>query len=453
MLTFRKALVIAAFVLACIYLLQQSTYSTRTHYTQGQDDDVKPGKLAVAHQTGTSAGSVSHSSAPIAPEPGASTGKHASQQTFNPTGKSLQDRLRYQFPYERDGRFPAYIWQTWKATPAEGDFGDDLRPSEASWTELHPTFVHEVITDKVAVNLIRYLYASVPEVQEAYDSLPATVLKADLFRYLILLARGGIYSDIDTVALKPATDWIPPEVPPSSIGLIVGIEVDADRPDWKIWYSRQIQFCQWTIQAKAGHPVLREIVAAITEDTLRMKRQGILTMKKLDKSVMEFTGPARWTDIIFNYLNSPDYFKIDRNGKNITYESFVGTTTAKKVGDVVVLPITSFSPGVNTMNAKDVDDPMAFVKHDFAGQSISPLPRFPSIRLPYAQVHGNPPASRSSPSTRTASSSSNPAHTTTKQPSPFGPTAAHHTAYHPHPNHPNFSHAYGPTIFFRKCVI
>jgi hypothetical protein len=34
---------------------------------------------------------------------------------------------------------------------------------------------------------------------------------------------------------------------------------------------------------------------------------------------------------------------------------------------VVVLPITSFSPGIETMGAGKDDDPMAFVKHHFEG--------------------------------------------------------------------------------------
>ena len=94
-----------------------------------------------------------------------------------------------------------------------------------------------------------------------------------------------------------------------------------------------------------------------------MKKLGIL--QKMDKSVMEFTGPGVWTDTIFSYLNNPVYFKID--GKNITWENFTGMETAKKVGDVVVLPITSFSPGVRQMGAKEPDDPMAFVQHSFEG--------------------------------------------------------------------------------------
>lgn len=279
--------------------------------------------------------------------------------------KSLREKLQYQFPYDLEGKFPAYIWQTWKYTPASGEFSDAFRKAEASWTEKHPSFIHEVVTDEAAVYLLKHLYSSVPDVVEAYQSLPIPVLKADFFRYLILLARGGIYSDIDTEALQSTTEWLPQGVPRSTVGLIVGIEADPDRPDWQKWFSRRIQFCQWTIQAKPGHPVLRDVVASITRETLRMKKEGILKVKKMDKSIVEFTGPALFTDAVFNYMNSPDYFKME--GKNVTWEAFTGIETAKMVGDVVVLPITSFSPGVQQMGAKEPDDPMAFVRHDFEG--------------------------------------------------------------------------------------
>ncbi|KAF7195771.1 Initiation-specific alpha-1,6-mannosyltransferase [Pseudocercospora fuligena] len=280
--------------------------------------------------------------------------------------RPLRQQISYSFPYDPEGKFPAYIWQTWKVTPASGEFNEDWRPAEASWTELHPSFVHEVITDSVASHLIKHFYASIPEVVEAYESLPEPVLKADFFRYLILLARGGIYSDIDTTALKSAVEWVPSEVPRSSYGLVIGIEADPDRPDWHDWYSRRIQFCQWTIQSKPGHPVLVDIVATITEDTLRRKKAGELDRKHI-KSVVEFTGPALWTDTIFKFFNNPEFFDMSTSKGNITWQQFTGITQAKKVGDVVVLPITSFSPGVQQMGAQDIDDPMAFVQHTFEG--------------------------------------------------------------------------------------
>ncbi|KAF2673334.1 hypothetical protein BT63DRAFT_153661 [Microthyrium microscopicum] len=279
--------------------------------------------------------------------------------------KPLKEQLEYQFPYDPLSKFPAYIWQTWKVSPSSGEFRSDFREPEASWTILHPTFVHEVISDDVAPHLMQHLYASVPEVLEAYNALPLPVLKADFFRYLILLARGGIYSDIDTTALKSATEWVPSSVSRSSYGMVVGIEADPDREDWADWYSRRIQFCQWTIQSKPGHPVLRDIVANITQETLKRKALG--TLDKNTKNIVEFTGPAIWTDTVFKFFNDPEYFDMSTGTGNITFKEFTGMKSAKKVGDVVVLPITSFSPGVRQMGAGEDDDPMAFVKHHFEG--------------------------------------------------------------------------------------
>jgi alpha 1,6-mannosyltransferase len=289
---------------------------------------------------------------------------------------SLYDKLAYQYPYDVESKFPAYIWQTWKWTPANAEFR--FREQEASWTELHPGFVHEVITDQVAPHLLRVLYAPVPEVLEAYHALPEPVLKADFFRYLILFARGGIYSDIDTSALKSALEWIPDSVPKESIGLVVGIEADPDRPDWADWYSRRIQFCQWTIQSKPGHPVLRDLITRITKETLKRKEEGVFITKK--KSVVEFTGPAVFTDTVFDYFNDHRFFDMSHSQGNITWANFTGMENPKKVGDVIVLPITSFSPGVQQMNAKDINDPMAFVHHKFEGISPNLCNRMSSLK-------------------------------------------------------------------------
>lgn len=360
MLTFRKSLIAAA-VLVCFIFVLRSSHSTPTSITSSSAPD---GSVLRNHQP-----------------PGSGTTRH--QQPSQPLAP-LRERLRYQFPYDLRSKFPAYIWQTWKYSPSSIWFHVDLRPAEASWTELNPGFVHEVIPDDTQRHLIKYLYAAVPEVYEAFDALPLAVLKADFFRYLILLARGGIYSDIDTTALKPVTEWLPPELDLSAVGLVVGIEADPDRPDWHEYYSRRIQFCQWTIQAKPGHPVLRDIVATITEDALRMKKRGFLTNGKADKTVVEFTGPGAWTDAVFRYLNNPDYFNIPAGEtRNITYEHFTNQQEHRKVGDVVVLPITSFSPGVQQMGAEDTDHPMAFVQHDFGGMLPSLPPTFSLSDLIY----------------------------------------------------------------------
>jgi alpha 1,6-mannosyltransferase len=85
------------------------------------------------------------------------------------------------------------------------------------------------------------------------------------------------------------------------------------------------------------------------------------------QGVIELTGPAIWTDVIFDYFNDPRFFKTEESRELIDYKAFTGMETRKRVGDVAVLPITSFSPGVGQMGSKEDDDEMAFVKHYFEG--------------------------------------------------------------------------------------
>jgi alpha 1,6-mannosyltransferase len=112
--------------------------------------------------------------------------------------------------------------------------------------------------------------------------------------------------------------------------------------------------------------VLRELLDRITKETLSLKRPGKIA-GILGNNVVDLTGPAVWTDTIMDYFNDPRFFDMSDSKGPIDYRNFTGMETSKLVGDVVVLPITSFSPGVGQMGAKEPDDPMAFVKHDFEG--------------------------------------------------------------------------------------
>ncbi|GAO51798.1 hypothetical protein G7K_5889-t1 [Saitoella complicata NRRL Y-17804] len=276
------------------------------------------------------------------------------------SGEPLRTAIAAEFKYDPNAKWPRYIWQTWKVSPSSGEFPERFRYPEATWTEKHRYWVHEVITDAEAPLLLEHLYKGLPMVLEAYWAMPHPILKADFFRYLILLARGGVYSDIDTEALQPAESWLTEELD-KGVGLVVGIEADPDREDWAEWYSRRIQFCQWTIMGKRGHPVLGEIVARITEKTLKLKAQGQdALVKEWKNSVVEWTGPAAWTDAVFDHLDPA-------LPPSEAWKPFAALPDRKKVGDVVVLPITAFSPGMGHMGSKDVGDAMAMVKHEFEG--------------------------------------------------------------------------------------
>lgn len=323
-----------------------------------------------------------------------------------PSSASLREQLAYQFPYEPEKPMPKYIWQTWKVDVDDPKFPTTFRHYVQHWKENNPEFAHKVLPDLACHELISMLYSSVPDVVKAYKALPRSILKADFFRYLIVYARGGVYSDIDTFDLKGVSNWpsylsqLFPffekhKINPKDVGLVVGIEADPDRPDWAEWYARRIQFCQWTIQAKKGHPLLGNLVNKITEITLKRIEDGTLNLAKgkdEGSDIMNWTGPGIFTDEIFNYLNNVVQHtdkrvilndnihetepvnglfdsKLDavENSKAVNWKLFTGMQTPILVDDVLVLPITSFSPGVGQMGAGDESEDFALVKHMFRG--------------------------------------------------------------------------------------
>ncbi|EDO16164.1 hypothetical protein Kpol_1026p11 [Vanderwaltozyma polyspora DSM 70294] len=373
----------------------------------------------------------------------------------------LRKLLSFAFPYYPKKPIPRRIWQTWKVDTSSEKFPSDFRTYQKEWTS--KSYDYSLIPDDKLVPFLENLYAEVPQVIEAFKAMPMNILKADFFRYLLLFARGGIYSDMDTIPLKDLENW--PSVDLNKIkkikalsnpiqyknlksmspyqyepGLVIGIEADPDREDWSDWYARRIQFCQWTIQAKPGHPALRELILNITTTTLssvestnlkysnlidqnfkqdynvnyRHKRRldteydhsSLKNSKNVDGSdIMNWTGPGIFSDIIFDYLNNllehnndVEIYNSNLNGalpqRSEKKENFKVTTTRKfyekitnslkteshipweffslisepvLLDDVMVLPITSFSPDVGQMGAKSSSNRMALVKHMFSG--------------------------------------------------------------------------------------
>ncbi|KAM0237036.1 hypothetical protein ACHAP5_009134 [Fusarium lateritium] len=207
-------------------------------------------------------------------------------------------------------------------------------------------------------------FANEPTIVEAYHKAPNVGMKSDLLRYLILEVEGGIYTDTDTIAIKPIDEWVPPELQ-GQVGLIVGIEFDrrnggawADIPHW-------LQFCQWTIAATPGHPVFRKMVDRVITSMEDLSLKHNVTVEQLKPSsfeVMNSTGPAAWTDVVFEQLQ--EYDPTLNTTKDLSF-----MTEPKLYGDILVLTIDGFGMGqVHSHSTHDGSIPeAALMKHRFRG--------------------------------------------------------------------------------------
>lgn len=95
-----------------------------------------------------------------------------------------------------------------------------------------------------------------PEVREAYDAITPGAFKADLFRYCVLLIKGGIYSDMDVMLESNLDAAIPPDV-----GFMVPVDSEpGSKPGNRM--------CLWNgmLAAAPAHPYLARVVDRVVHN-------------------------------------------------------------------------------------------------------------------------------------------------------------------------------------------
>ena len=76
--------------------------------------------------------------------------------------------------------------------------------------------------------------------------------------------------------------------------------------------------------------------------------------------VMDTTGPGVFSSSIYDGLSMA-------SGTNVTSQNFTGMASPAMIGDVLILPITSFGAGIGHSGAGGTGDEAALVEHRFAG--------------------------------------------------------------------------------------
>ena len=142
---------------------------------------------------------------------------------------------------EHSHLFPRKIWQTSKTGPARLDEND--RKSIHSWVKMNQKHRFEILTQYSAETYVKDRFLHRPDIEEIVVDLQGPILRADLHRYLVLLGDGGVYSDIDTTALKPVEDWIPSAYI-DKVNLVVGVEDDI--------LNKPARWADWTLDLHLG---------------------------------------------------------------------------------------------------------------------------------------------------------------------------------------------------------
>lgn len=231
---------------------------------------------------------------------------------------------------------PRQIWQIFFPPPGTITL-EKATFFSANWISMAPGYTYTLVNDAEASSLISRHFPDRPEIGTTYHALTNPALKSDLLRYLILLARGGTYSDIDSKPLLPLEAWLAPSVR-ASARLVVALEFDVTRDRQTDQTVYPVQFCQWTICAAPGHPVLARMVdraVAGLRDAAEAQGTDLARAVLGDKAVLNTTGPVAWSENLLEALR-------ERDGSVKGWLDFARLKEPRVFGDIVVMPIYSF---------------------------------------------------------------------------------------------------------------
>jgi mannosyltransferase OCH1-like enzyme len=157
-----------------------------------------------------------------------------------------------------------------------------------SWIHYNPEYEYNYFDDAA---MFAYFYSfDCAEFSFSSDELIKAALnvkpgagKADLFRYLIIYERGGVYMDIDTLCLTPLRTYVDGED-----DVVSGIGLRGDLHQWGLIYSPKSPFLKLTIEN------------AISNINNRRFIQGF------ENSIEGLTGPPCLDFSVKKILNIPE---------------------------------------------------------------------------------------------------------------------------------------------------
>ncbi|GCB25713.1 initiation-specific alpha-1,6-mannosyltransferase [Aspergillus awamori] len=276
---------------------------------------------------------------------------------------------------------PMIVHQTWKNTRID-TWPQIIRHSAERWLQTTKgEMAYFLWTDE---GMEQFIHHFEPDLESQYAHLARNVERSDVFRIVISKWIGGVYGDIDTEPLRTPADWITPTDlhawndtragtsynSTAPVRAIVGLEADCPEGSdtyWRMGYSQPVQLTQWAFAWAPGHPILQKFIDRLsaTIGDISNRYGGSLQSRAARQELMNLdpltlTGPAAFTDVVRSRLEEV---------AGLRWHALSGLKDggkSKLVDDVLILPITGFSPGRGTygnMGSKPITDPSARLRH------------------------------------------------------------------------------------------
>ena len=177
----------------------------------------------------------------------------------------------------RVAEIPRILHQTWRADAVPAPF----QRCRDGWLAQHPSWEHRLYDDAACLVFVRSRGA---RWLDLYERLPTAIQRADLFRYLVVDAYGGVYADVDMACYRPIDALL--------AGASCALSIEAHltrRRQHELGYTQPRQLANCIFSATPGHPFLQ----ALIDEIASLVRLDVQT----DADVEDSTGPRMLTRV------------------------------------------------------------------------------------------------------------------------------------------------------------
>lgn len=150
-----------------------------------------------------------------------------------------------------------------------------------AWRQLNPEFDYHLFEEQDCTSFVNRVAS--PAERWAYHSLATGSARADLFRVLVLLHLGGVYSDVDVQLRRPLRTIVPPDA-----SLVLSPRIATE-----------------LLLAEPHHPVFKVLAAGIVskvrEQTLLWQKDSVDPRRCIGavQCVIDVTGPGRFKPLLY----------------------------------------------------------------------------------------------------------------------------------------------------------
>lgn len=175
-----------------------------------------------------------------------------------------------------DEVIPKKIWQTYKTT--YDNLPDYAASAAKTWQDKNPDWEYNYFSDDDVMDFVISEFGM--DWVRVLEACPVGVMKADIWRVMILYVNGGMYTDLDTVCNVPISAWFD--------------KMSDKRVIFNAEHELHIQ--QWTFLSEAKHPILGHILSNIYD---AFKTPDYTN----EHFVHAMTGPGIFTKSILEFLD------------------------------------------------------------------------------------------------------------------------------------------------------